>query len=281
MNSKFKMELRAHTEEQLLEWVEFLLAKRSLFSVDELLVDLTKKKLCFKTVTFQSLMVLREKDQNKWILDRLDEAFEGATGWSPPLLRKGAQSHPDPLPLIRAARKVVAELKELCAECEAELGGRNPKVSAHCRHYIRRHAQIARGRLSLELLAIPGTNEQRFEGMGEAAICAAIDLMAEIEGLRAFPFLPPDTVTTINSTLFNVGQLISALLNLSLHRVDAFFAATLCVECSLRPKKLLDIQNVLSESLQLVSVDTEGENSSSLATVIMLKVLSISFLFAH
>ena len=75
MNDKFKLELRAASDQNCTEWHELLLAKRSLHSVSELLADLNNASITFKTKMFQDLMVLKERDQNKWVLDRLDEMF--------------------------------------------------------------------------------------------------------------------------------------------------------------------------------------------------------------
>jgi hypothetical protein len=130
MNNKFKLELKAMSDEQLNEWVEFLLAKKSLYSVDELLVDLSKQRVSFKTKTFQSIMILRDKDQNRYILDQMDEYFKIANDES---LSGRNKKKIDALCLIQSARKAVIEFKSTCLECVQELEGRNPKVIAHCR----------------------------------------------------------------------------------------------------------------------------------------------------
>lgn len=122
---------------------------------------------------------------------------------------------------------------------------------------MRRYADILRGRITLELLCIPGAQEKRFEEMGEKSICAAIELMNEVDELREFVFLPLDFISSINSTLFNSGQLISALLNISLQRIDAFFTAIAVMEPPLRPPKLLDVMKAVSESLQAVEIDKQ------------------------
>jgi hypothetical protein len=240
------------SEEQRREWTEFLLAKRSLFSVDELLVDLSTQRLSFSTKTFQSLMVLREKEQNRFILDRMDEFYKVAVDDS--LSYKG-RSNADPCALIQASRQIVLEFHRTCAECAQELHVRNPKVTAHCKSYIRKYADILKGRITLELLFLPGTQEKRFEEMGEKALCAAMELVTEIDELRQFLFLPTDFISTLHSSLFSVGQLISAMLNLSIQRVDAFFATLATLISTQRPQKLADICAALSESLQAIVLD--------------------------
>lgn len=118
------------SDEQLTEWVEFLLAKKSLYSIDELLVDLSKQRISFKTKTFQSLMILREKDQNRFILDRLEEYFKVAADES---LSGRNRLKPNSHSIIQSARKAILEFKATCKECFLEINCRNPKVIAHCR----------------------------------------------------------------------------------------------------------------------------------------------------
>ena len=137
------------------------------------------------------------------------------------------------------------------------------------RNYMRKFADILKGRVTLELLHIPGSQEQRFEEMGENALCAAMELMSEVDDLREFVFLPRDLVATMNNTLFNVGQLISALLNLSLQRIDAFFSSLTLLDTSQRPAKLLEIVRIVSESLHAVHIDIKY---SVLFRTLLLKV---------
>ena len=129
-----------------------------------------------------------------------------------------------------------------------------------------------KGRVTLELLCIPGTQEKQFEGIGEKAICAAIELMNEIDDLREFSFLPTTLIASLNTTLFSAGQLLSALLNISLQRVDAFFASMALLFNNQRPAKLLDIVKVVSETLQAVEVDKQYPQ---LLRTLLLKVWSI------
>lgn len=141
------------------------------------------------------------------------------------------------------------------------------------RNYIRKYAEIVKGRVTLELLCIPGAQEKHFEGMGEKAICAAVELMNEIDELKEFSFLPETLIASLNTTLFSAGQLLSALLNISLQRVDAFFASIALLFVNQRPAKLLDIVKVVSETLQAVEVDKQYPQ---LLRTLLLKVRSIN-----
>lgn len=130
-NERFKLELKTGNDEQCREWTEALLAKRSMYSIDELLVELDMTKVNFKTETFKHLLKLKEKDQNKFILDRLDDIFVGPA--------KELQTNitgADSSALIRAARTSIEELITNCEECMLEMSQRNPKITVHCR-YVR------------------------------------------------------------------------------------------------------------------------------------------------
>ena len=127
LNGKFKLELKSISDEVCNEWCEVLLAKKSLYSIDELLLDLNQQNIVFQTTTFQSLLILKEKEQNKWILDRLDESFQIIQRNSLELKEQIS------LALIKAAKTSIEEFIVICNECLIELNGRNPRVCAHCR----------------------------------------------------------------------------------------------------------------------------------------------------
>jgi hypothetical protein len=139
MNAKFKLELKGLSDEQCNNWTELLIAKKSLYSIDELMVDLIKQKITFATRTFQILMILKEKDQNKWILQKLDEAFEGSVEDEVGKARSkhvSKQLRSDPYYLICASQRVINDLTKTCDECKEELESRNPRVIAHCKFFF-------------------------------------------------------------------------------------------------------------------------------------------------
>ena len=61
-SAKFKLELRALTDEQCLHWAEFLRSKKALHSISDLINDLDGDAE-FKTEAFRVLMKLKEFDQ--------------------------------------------------------------------------------------------------------------------------------------------------------------------------------------------------------------------------
>jgi hypothetical protein len=140
------------------------------------------------------------------------------------------------------------------------------------RTYIRRYSEIVKGRLTLELLFLPGTQDKRYENMGEKSICAAIELMTRVDQLTHYSFIPHDLVATLNNTLFTTGQLISSLLNLSIQRVDAFVETVKQMAPSLRSSKYLEIDKILSESMLLVDINLP---ESALLKLVLIKVGSI------
>lgn len=140
------------------------------------------------------------------------------------------------------------------------------------RTYIRRYAEIVKGRLTLELLFLPGTQDKQFELMGERSICAAIELMTRVDDLTYYSFIPHDMVHTLNNTLFTTGQLISSLLNLAINRVDAFVDSVGQLQPSLRPSKFLEIDKILGESMQAVEIKLP---TNTLLKLVLLKVCAL------
>jgi hypothetical protein len=124
---KFKLELKFTSEEECTSWTEVLSAKRNLYSINKLLVDLDVGTE-FRTKTFGALMILSDREQSQWILDRLDDVFQAAADdASTNMLRS------DAMWVIGAARICIEELIATCEECSLEMESRNPKVIAHCR----------------------------------------------------------------------------------------------------------------------------------------------------
>lgn len=56
LNEKFKLELKAVSNEQCNEWADFLRAKMALYSVDNLKSSIDAETLAFKTRTFEGLL---------------------------------------------------------------------------------------------------------------------------------------------------------------------------------------------------------------------------------
>lgn len=128
-SSKFKLEIRALMDNERNEWASILEGKAKLYSVDELLSDLRQHHISFRTRTFETLMFLHEKDQNKWILDRLDEIFEISADDS-----KSAQLRSNSSRLLSAACKALDEYIIACDDCKLEMSSREPKIVAHTRY---------------------------------------------------------------------------------------------------------------------------------------------------
>ena len=128
-----------------------------------------------------------------------------------------------------------------------------------CRNFIKRYAEIVKGRLTLELLYLPGIERKHFEELGERALCFALELAIRIESLSRYSFVPKDLLNTINKTLFSSGDLISALMNLAIKRVDAFFQESQNYPPMNRSKKLLDIIMLSNEILQGLKEDLHND----------------------
>lgn len=128
--NKFKVEIAANSEQERTEWRTIIDAKRRLYSVDELLADISASRIVFHTKTFQTLMALQEKDQNKWMLDRLDEAYEISHDST-----RSDRLRADSSQLLLASIRVLDEFLLVCGDCEEEIASRCPKVIAHTRYF--------------------------------------------------------------------------------------------------------------------------------------------------
>jgi hypothetical protein len=62
-NDKFKLEIKAISNEQCNEWTDFLRAKMSLYSVDNLKSSIDTEAVAFKTRTFEGLLRIPVHDQ--------------------------------------------------------------------------------------------------------------------------------------------------------------------------------------------------------------------------
>lgn len=105
----------------------------------------------------------------------------------------------------------------------------------------------------LELLYIPGIEKKNFELFGEQGLCAALELAQKLEDIKQYTFIPKSFSTTLSSSLFSFGDLLSALLNLSLRRVDSFFEVMPTLPAELHAKKFADMPCLIAEFMQLVS----------------------------
>ncbi len=74
------------------------------------------------------LLRLNEKEQCKWILDRLDESFELSMDSSKTERLRNNSSR-----LLKAACKALDEFIATCHDATVECEGRIPKVIAHSR----------------------------------------------------------------------------------------------------------------------------------------------------
>ena len=127
MNAKFKLELRASYPDQCREWVAMLEAKRSLHNVDRLAQNLDVSAC--KTRTFQSLLFIKELEQDQWMNNNMNDIFENMHKESH---LKGLKD--DCLYTIIAARICLEEFISVCEECSIEYQSRNPAIIANCRY---------------------------------------------------------------------------------------------------------------------------------------------------
>ena len=124
---------------------------------------------------------------------------------------------------------------------------------------MHRYAELIKGRLALELTFFMATGNKQITEMGERALCAAISLMNRMDSLRMYAFLPHDLVNSLNSCLFTVGELLSALLNLSIQRIEAWFSSVLALPPITRGARLIEINHVLLDALRMIDFHVHDE----------------------
>lgn len=136
---------------------------------------------------------------------------------------------------------------------------------------MHRYAEMVKGRLALELSFFMEAGNKQITEMGERALCAAISLMNRMSCLRAYTFLPHDLVNSLISCLFSVGELMSALLNLSIQRIEAWFCSILALPPSSRGIRLVDINQVLLNAL--IMIDFHAHEEYALYRDLLVKVI--------
>jgi hypothetical protein len=104
-------------------------------------------------------------------------------------------------------------------------------------------------------LYLPGIENKHYDLLEEKALCSALLLSDRIDALQRFSFIPKEFHQTLSKTLFSSGDLLSALIKLSANRMDAFFELILSSSLDVRMKKLIEIQSILDEFLQLIKDD--------------------------
>ena len=124
---------------------------------------------------------------------------------------------------------------------------------------MHRYAEMMKGRLSLELSIFMAAGNKQITEMGESALCIAITLMNRLDILRTYPFLPHELVSNMIACLLSVGELMSALLNLSIQRIEAWFYNTLALSPSGRGGRLVEINKVLVEALAMIHFQAPEE----------------------
>lgn len=142
---------------------------------------------------------------------------------------------------------------------------------------MQRYADILKGRTMLELLYIPGIENKKYELMGEKALCVALELAQKLETIKEFSFVPRAFLTTLMTSLFSFGDLLSALLNLALRRVDAFFEVLSTLPPELHARKISDGTSLISEFLVLVKEELKTDYLFSLVMEKAMTSLLLAF----
>lgn len=275
-DSKFGLHLQFQSEQEAKEWYEILLAKRSMYSVHQLLVDMKEGRNRCVTHNFAEMLVLSEVEQSKWLLERIQEQFTVASKLINVNIPQATASHStDELIIVSAARRCVEEFIKTCNDCSTELRHRNPKIMAHCKRYMNMYEKLITGRLILHLSCIVPSNsfkptqKRNLSELGVRVICSCIGLMERLEVLKIFVFLNQDLYKAVTETLFTIGELMSALLDLSIERIEAWFASLMALSLTQRCGRLLEIKSVLCDILtesylEIIAPDIDSTLQKSL-----------------
>ena len=125
LNSKFRLDFTAPSQAAFMAWTNLLEAKRKLYNVDTLLergfaVD---DGTVFQTKLFENILMMKEKHQTVWILNRMDDHFNPIA----------SNPNANVVDILQACYRIVDDFSKTCEECKLEVEVRNPKINAHCR----------------------------------------------------------------------------------------------------------------------------------------------------
>lgn len=288
---KYGLHLQFGTEIECREWYETLLAKRALYSVQELMVDLRGANKCV-TQTFAHMLVLGETEQSRWISEHIEEQFAVASRTN--CGGGGGERKSDEIVSISAARRCLEEFLHTCQDCATEMRQRNPKIMAHCRRYMHTYERLLTGRLILQLSCMvpasqankrpAGPNQKqkrKLSELGERVLCASIGFMERLEAAKSFVFLNQDTYRSVTETIFTMGELLSALLDLSIERVESWFSSVHSLPLTQRAGRMAELKPVLLEMLVESYLEIIAAHDSELQSSLYTRVITSTLLTFH
>ncbi len=135
--------------------------------------------------------------------------------------------------------------------------------------------------MTLELLYLPGVEQKSIEELGEKALCSALELAHRFDKLQTYSFVPKDLLSTMSKTLFNLGDVLSALIKLSVRRVDAFFEELSNTATAQRSKRLCDMISLLNEMISSIRDDIHDASLFRLTLQQVIDVLMFCIYFTH
>jgi hypothetical protein len=259
MNEKFKLELRAISEDQCQEWIHFLNSKRSLHSTNSLLNDSVVNN-SFKTSTFAALLRLTAEEQDHWINDFMNDSFEMVTepsSISSPLSLpsfSGNKIHSEVKAVLTACKECLEDFTVTCEECALEMTARIPQIIAQCRDYMHRYAELFKARLSLELnpffsQSLPVTF---LHSLGDDTLITAICFFQSLDTLRQHKFLPRSFFTIIRETLYSADQLTREFLKLLVIRNELWYCELNELQPRQRGQKLCEYYKIVDYQIKMI-----------------------------
>lgn len=157
-------------------------------------------------------MVLRPYEQDSWIDSMMNDHFEKKYSAKVSGKDNVDSEFAANKAVLVASGKALDDFLMTCQECDMELRVRNPRVSAHCREFMRRYMKLFSGRITLELSSIFGAGMRALK-IGCPLILQSVALLQRMKKLFDFSFLPASEITAMLENLMGIDALYDAFIN--------------------------------------------------------------------
>jgi hypothetical protein len=207
--------------------------------------------LLFLTATFRQLMVLRPYEQDSWIDSTMNDHFEKKYSAKVSGKDNVDSEFAANKAVLVAASKALSDFLMTSQECEMELRVRNPRVTAHCREFMRRYMKLFSGRITLELSPLFGAG-MRTLTIGCPLILQSVALLQKMKKLFDYSFLPAAEITAMLENLMSVESLCDAFIHACASDMRYWVQAISMVQPRQQGKLLKEIVQEIDSKLVLL-----------------------------